>query len=258
MKKTSYSAPSVKKAFKIVQTIADSSAGIGVSALAKQLRMGKSTVHGITSALEELGVLVRDPLQKKYTVGYTLLELSRKAYRKMELRETARVPMEILMEKVGETVFLGIMNGDHITILDVVESHNEMKITSPPGTRLPLLAGATGKVFLAQLEERKAKEIVQKMGLKRYTSKSVVDPKKFLKDVQEAKRMGYAIDDEEYLIGVRAIAVPIQTASLPPAAIWVVGFTSSLNDQKMEKIILEIQNTAQGISHSMNPVVGSR
>jgi DNA-binding IclR family transcriptional regulator len=220
--------------------------------------MGKSTVHGITSALEELGVLVRDPLQKKYTVGYTLLELSRKAYRKMELRETARVPMEILMEKVGETVFLGIMNGDHITILDVVESHNEMKITSPPGTRLPLLAGATGKVFLAQLEERKAKEIVQKMGLKRYTSKSVVDPKKFLKDVQEAKRMGYAIDDEEYLIGVRAIAVPIQTASLPPAAIWVVGFTSSLNAQKMEKIILEIQNTAQGISHSMNPVVGSR
>ena len=258
MKKTSYSAPSVKKAFKIVQTIADSSAGIGVSALAKQLRMGKSTVHGITSTLEELGVLVRDPLQKKYTVGYTLLELSRKAYRKMELRETARVPMEILMEKVGETVFLGIMNGDHITVLDVVESHNEMKITSPPGTRLPLLAGATGKVFLAQLEERKAKEIVQKMGLKRYTSKSVVDPKKFLKDVQEAKRMGYAIDNEEYLIGVRAIAVPIQTASLPPAAIWVVGFTSNLNDQKMEKIILEIQNTAQGISHSMNPAVGSK
>ena len=258
MKKTSYSAPSVKKAFKIVQTIADSSAGIGVSALAKQLRMGKSTVHGITSALEELGVLVRDPLQKKYTVGYTLLELSRKAYRKMELREMARVPMEILMEKVGETVFLGIMNGDHITILDVVESHNEMKITSPPGTRLPLLVGATGKVFLAQLEERKAKEIVQKMGLKRYTSKSVVDPKKFLKDVEEAKRMGYAIDDEEYLIGVRAVAVPIQTASLPPAAIWVVGFTSNLNAQKMEKIILEIQNTAQGISHSMNPVVGSK
>ena len=258
MKKTSYSAPSVKKAFKIVQTIADSSAGIGVSALAKQLRMGKSTVHGITSALEELGVLVRDPLQKKYTVGYTLLELSRKAYRKMELREMARVPMEILLEKVGETVFLGIMNGDHITILDVVESHNEMKITSPPGTRLPLLAGATGKVFLAQLEERKAKEIVQKMGLKRYTSKSVVDPKKFLKDVQEAKRMDYAIDDEEYLIGVRAIAVPIQTASLPPASIWVVGFTSNLNDQKMEKIISEIQNTAQGISHSMNPVVGSK
>jgi DNA-binding IclR family transcriptional regulator len=255
MKKSRYSAPSVKKAFQILQTIADSPAELGVSELSKRLKIGKSTVHGITSALEELGVLVRDPIHKKYNIGYTLLELGRKAYGRMELRDIARTPMERLMERVGETVFVGVMNGDHVTILDVVESHNEMKITSPPGTRLPILAGAIGKIFLSQLEERKTREIVEKMGLKRYTVKSVVDPKKLLKEVEEVKRRGYAIDDEEYIPGVRAIAAPIQTASLPPAAIWVVGFTSGLNDQKMEKVILEIQKTAQEINHSLKPVV---
>ncbi len=248
MKKIRYSAPSVKKAFQILHSIADSQNGLGVSELAKQLRMGKSTVHGITSALEELGVLVRDPLHKKYNIGYTLLELKKKAYEKMTLRDIARIPLETLMEKIGETVFLGILNGDHITILDMVESHNEMKITSPPGTRLPLLAGATGKVFLAQFEEKKAKEIVQKMGLVRYTSKSVVDLKKFLKEVEESRRRGYAIDDEEYMAGVRAVAAPIQTISPPPAAIWVVGFTSSLNDEKMGRVVLEIRRTAQEIN----------
>jgi len=251
MKKSSYSAPSVKKAFKILQKISDSSTSLGVSELAKGLKIGKSTVHGITAALEELGVLVRDPLHKKYSLGYTLLELSRKAYKKFELRDIVRTPTERLMERVGETVFLGIMNGEHITILDVVESHNEMKITSPPGTRLPLLAGATGKIFLAQLEEKRVKEIVKKMGLKRYTSKSIVDSKKFFKEIEEAKERGYAIDDEEYMNGVRAIASPIQTLSLPPAAIWVVGFTSSLNEQKMEKVILEIQKTTQEIHSSL-------
>jgi DNA-binding IclR family transcriptional regulator len=255
MKKSRYSAPSVKKAFQILQTIADSPAELGVSELSKRLKIGKSTVHGITSALEELRVLVREPVHKKYNVGYTLLELGRKAYGRMELRDIARIPMERLMERVGETVFVGVMNGDHVTILDVVESHNEMKITSPPGTRLPILAGAIGKIFLSQLEERKAKEIVEKMGLKRYTLKSVVDPKKLLKEVEEVKRKGYAIDDEEYIPGVRAIAAPIQTASLPPAAIWVVGFTSGLNDQKMGRVILEIQKTAQEINHSLKPVV---
>lgn len=255
MKKSRYSAPSVKKAFQILQTIADSPAELGVSELSKRLKIGKSTVHGITSALEELGVLVRDPIHKKYNIGYTLLELGRKAYGRMELRDIARIPMERLMERVGETVFVGVMNGDHVTILDVVESHNEMKITSPPGTRLPILAGAIGKIFLSQLEERKTREIVEKMGLKRYTVKSVVDPKKLLKEVEEVKRRGYAIDDEEYIPGVRAIAAPIQTASLPPAAIWVVGFTSGLNDQKMEKVILEIRKTAQEINHSLKPVV---
>jgi DNA-binding IclR family transcriptional regulator len=159
--------------------------------------------------------------------------------------------MEKLMEKIGETVFLGILNGDHVTILEMVESHNEMKITSPPGTRLPIIAGATGKVFLAQFEEKKIKEIIQKMGLVRFTSKSIVDQKKFFKEIEEAKNKGYAMDDEEYMLGVKAIAAPIQTSSPPLAAIWVVGFTSSLDDQKIEKVISEIRKTAQEIGHSL-------
>jgi IclR family KDG regulon transcriptional repressor len=251
VKKTIYSAPSVKKAFKILQVITDSPTALGVSELSKKLNIGKSTVHGIVTGLEELGVLVRDPIHKKFNLGYTLLELSRKANARIELRDVARTLMEQLMEKVGETIFLGIMNGDHIMILDVVESRNEMKITSPAGTRLPLLAGATGKVFLSQLGESKAKEIVNRMGLTKYTAKSIADPKKFLKEAMEAKQNGYAIDDEEYLIGVRAIAAPIQAGSPPLAAMWVVGFTSSLNDQKMERVIAEIKKSAEEISQSM-------
>jgi len=250
MKKSTYSAPSVKKAFKILHTIADSPIRLGVSELSKQLKIGKSTVHGITSALEELGVLVRDPIDKKYSVGYRLMELGRRTYDKIELRDVARAPMERLMEKVGETVFLGIMDGDHIIILDVVESSNEMKITSPPGTRLPLLAGATGKIFLSLLEEKRAREIVQKMGLEQYTSKSITDQKRFLKEAEEARERGYAIDDEEYLLGVRAIAAPLPLSSFPPVALWVVGFTSSLHDQKKERVIGEIQKTAQEIIRS--------
>jgi IclR family KDG regulon transcriptional repressor len=251
MKKVTYSAPSVKKAFRILYAISDASNGLGISDLSKKLKIGKSTVHGITSALEQMGVLVRDPIHKKYNIGYTLLELRKKAYGKMELRDLARIPMEKLMEKIGETVFLGILNGDHVTILEMVESHNEMKITSPPGTRLPIIAGATGKVFLAQFEEKKIKEIIQKMGLVRFTSKSIVDQKKFFKEIEEAKNKGYAMDDEEYMLGVKAIAAPIQTSSPPLAAIWVVGFTSSLDDQKIEKVISEIRKTAQEIGHSL-------
>jgi IclR family KDG regulon transcriptional repressor len=251
MKKMSYSAPSVKKAFRILQVVSDSSNGFGISEIATKLKIGKSTVHGITAALEELGLLVRDPLHKKYQLGYSLLELSRKFYKKVALRDIARIPMESLMEKVEESVFLGIMNGDHITILDVVESHHEIKITSPPGTRLPLLVGAIGKIFLAQFEEKKAKEILQKIELKRYTSKSIVDPKKFFKEVEETKKKGCAIDDEEYMVGVRAIATPIQMALPSVAAIWVVGFTSTLTDQKVEEVILEIRKTAQEINRSL-------
>jgi DNA-binding IclR family transcriptional regulator len=258
MKRMVYSAPSVKKAFKILQVIADSSTGLGVSDLSKQLRIGKSTVHGITAALEEMGVLVRDPLHKKYHVGYTLLELGRKAYAKMDLKDVARKPMERLMEEVGETIFLGVLNGDHVTILDVVESPKEMKITSPPGTKLPLLVGATGRVLLSQLEKEKAREIVQRMGLVQYTSKSVTDAGQFLKEAAKARDTGYAVDDEEYILGVRAIAASICSPSLPPAAIWVVGFTSTLDSKKMEVVCSEIHKTAGVINQSLKAVNGVR
>ncbi len=256
MKEAKYAAPSVKKAFQILQAIADSNSSIGVSELAKKLKIGKSTVHGITLALEELGALVRDPIHKKYSVGYTLLELGRKAYSKIELWDVAKAPMERLMEEVGETVFLGTVNDDHVTILHVVESHNELKITSPPGTRMPLLVGATGRVFLGQLEEKKRRDLLEKKGLARYTAKSVTDPKRFLKETEEAKKRGCAIDYEEYILGVTAIAAPVQTTSLPPAAIWVVGFTPSFSGQKMEKVTSEIQKTAQEISRLLKDRLG--
>jgi len=251
MKKITYSAPSVKKAFKILYAISDSSNGLGISDLSKKLKIGKSTVHGITTALEELGVLVRDPLYKRYTVGYSLLELCRTAFAKIDLKDLARKPMEKLMGKVGETVFLGVLNGDHVTIVDMVESRNEMKITSPPGTRLPLLAGATGRVLLSQIEKEKSKEMIQKKGLVRYTSKTVIDQRQFLREIEKVKGQGYAVDDEEYIPGVRAVAAPLVFPSSPPAALWVVGFTSTLDDQKVKTVTREIQATIQEIKESL-------
>jgi DNA-binding IclR family transcriptional regulator len=254
MKKIIYSAPSVKKAFKILNAISESSGGLGISDLSKKLKIGKSTVHGITTALEEMGVLLRDPFFKRYTIGYSLLELCRAAYRKIELKDLAQKPMENLMEKVGETVFLGVLNGDHVTIMEMIESRNEMKITSPPGTRLPLFAGSTGRVLLSQLEKEKIEEILEKKSLIRYTPKTVIDPKQFLREVEKVKKQGYSLDDEEYIPGVRAVAAPLVSASSPPAAIWVVGFTSTMDDQKVKTVIREIQETAKEINQLISSI----
>jgi DNA-binding IclR family transcriptional regulator len=133
----------------------------------------------------------------------------------------------------------------------MVESRNEMKITSPPGTRLPLLAAATGRVLLSQIDKEKVKEMVQKRGLVRYTSKTVTDQRQFFREIEKVKDQGYAVDDEEYISGVRALAAPLVFPSSPPAALWVVGFTSTLDDQKVKMVIREIQGTIQEIKQSI-------
>lgn len=247
-----YQAPSVKKAFQILKLISDTDGGLGISHLAKSLGIGKSTVHGITSALEELGTIIRDPVTKRYTLGFTILELGRSAHSQIDLKEVARPVMEDLMEKTQESVFVGVLNGERITILDIVESRQDLKMTSTRGTTIPLLAGAVGKVFLATLGDESAKEIILKKGLPSFTERSISDPQQYLQAVKLARKKGYATDYEEYILGVRAVASPIRGENHLISAIWVVGFKTSLDDHKIKAVIEATKESAAEISRRIH------
>ncbi len=242
----SYQAPSVKKAFQILELISKRGGNLGISELSQSLGIGKSTVHGITSALEEIGAIKRDPLSKKYTLGFTLFELGRLAYALNTLKDLARPVLEQLMEKVRESVFLGGLNGDRATILDIVESRQDLRIIAQVGTTIPLTAAATGKVFLAGMEEQKALEILNAAGMKRYTEYSITDPDEYLREIRRVREHGYATDYEEYILGVRAVAFPIEGENLI-SAIWVVGFKTSLDDEKMKAVIEATREAAEEI-----------
>ena len=191
-------------------------------------------------------------------MGLTLFELGRRAYSQIDLREIARPSIEALMEKIQETVFLGILNGDHVTILDSVECRHDFKITSPIGAIIPLFAGATGKALLAVMEEDLAKKIIQTKGLPRHTDKSITNPDRFLEEVRATKQKGYATDYEEYIAGVRAVAAPIDGNKSRLAAIWVVGFKASLDDNKMKVLEKEIRKTIEDINHGLQEEPGVR
>ena len=243
-----YQAPSVRKAFLMLRLISKTNQGLGISHLANRLEMSKGTVHGIISALEELGTLIRDPLSKKYTLGPTLFELGKSAYSELDLRDLARPLMERLMERTQTSVFVGIPNGDRVTILDVVESNRNLKITAPRGSTIPFLAGATGKIFLAAMDNGQAADIINKNGIQRFTENTITDPSQYLLQVDHARREGYADDDEEYIAGVRAAAAPIMGKRGILSAIWAVGFKTALNDERMADLINAIQEAAQEIN----------
>lgn len=243
-----YGAPSVKKAFAILNAISSSREGLGVSELAKKLKMAKSTVHGMTSALEELGAVMRDPRTKKYKLGFTLLEIGRSAYSQIDLKTAARPVTENLMEKTRTSIFLGILNWDHVTILDTVEARQDLNITAPIGSNIPLFAGAVGKVFLASMEEEQAIQMISSKGLPRFTDNSIVDAKLYHQELKQVREKGYAVDDEEYIMGVRAVASPLTGLGLLRSAIWAVGFKASLDDRKMKSIADETHLAANTIS----------
>ena len=243
-----YEAPSIKRAFAILNAISASKNGLGVSEIARRLNIAKSTTHGMTLALEELGALIRDPRTKRYKLGFTLLEIGRRAYSQIDLQALTRPVMESLMAKTRTSVFLGTLNLERIIVLDIIEARQDLKITAPIGTTMSLFAGAVGKVFLASMPIAEAERLIAEKGLPRFTENTIVEPDRYFKELETVRANGYALDDEEYIMGVRAAAAPITGLGHLKSAVWVVGFKAGLDDRHMKMVAMETQKAAETIS----------
>jgi len=204
-----YAAPIVTKATRILRLITKASNNLGLSDIASQLSLAKSTTHGILTALESAGWVLRDPISRAYTCGYALKDLGEAAIVRLPLINVARPFLEDLSARLGEDIFLGVVAGTNILILDQVETSKELKVTARPGTRLSLFAGAAGKIFLAFLDEKKLDEILRTTILPRFTPASITDPVAYKRDLKRVLEAGFAIDSGEYITNCRAVAAPI-------------------------------------------------
>lgn len=248
-----YQAPVVGKAFAALEVLARRDAGLTVTELAAAAGLGKSTTLGILAALEKVRAVERDPATRRYVLGLGLFELGRAVEARLDLKAVARPILERLMARSRQSVFLGVRTADHVTVLDVVESRASLRVSAPVGTRLPLIAGATGKALLAFLPQAEAAALVRRMGLRAYTPRSITEPARYLQALAEVRRRGFALDDEEYLPGVRAVAAPILDGGRRAAAVWVVGFTSSMSDRRFSAVARETLRAAEAVAKRLRP-----
>ncbi|MCS7280102.1 MAG: IclR family transcriptional regulator [Desulfobacterota bacterium] len=243
-----YRAPLVRKVFDVLEVLLEDNNDLRLSYLAKKTGLNRGTLYGILLALEDKGYIRKDKERKTYHISARLVDLAKKILRKSNLSGIARPFLERLSKKFDETVFLGVRNGDYIEILDAVEPLKPYKISSPPGTKLPLTAGATGKVVLSFSTDEEVRAIIRKKGLKKYTERSVSDETEFLEEVRRARMLGYSMEVEEYMRGVWACAAPIFSERRSLGVIWIVGFTSFFREEMKEEIIKEVKRTAELIA----------
>lgn len=231
-----YTAPIVYKAFSILEEVASAQSQFGISDLSRQLNINKSTVFGITQALLDLGMLQQDDTSKKFRLGPALIKLGSRSLAGVSLSTVALPFMEKLCREFGETVFLGRWDESSITVIKTVDSQSELKISAPEGTRIPFFAGASGKAFLAFMDADNRSRFLQQRKPRKFTANSITDEQKYLAELERVRQAGYAMDFEEYMSGVNAISVPVfDQRGLLAAAIWIVGFSSSFNQEKMHK-----------------------
>jgi len=247
-----YQAPAVQRAFQLLKLVAESPAEQSLSDLARNLGWSKSTTHGLIRSLLSVGALEQGPLGKNIVLGPAVVELAFQSWNYFRVGEKARPILEALRDQIGETVFLGVLGRSRGIIVATAESRKKLKISAPSGTSISLLAGALGKVYLASLPEDQAVRFIQERDLPGYTEKTITDKSGYIAEINQVRRNGYAVDDEEYLPGVRAIAIGVGNRRGLPLALWVVGFAGAMEKTKLPDIIQHIQKSAHDLQKIMD------
>ena len=234
-----YQAPAVHKAFQILKLVAASPKKIALSEVAAKLGFSKSTTHGLVHALLREGALAQNSRGKKLLLGPTIVDLAFRGWNYLKIGRLAQPLLDELRDTIGETVFLGVLNRSNARaiVMATSEALKPLKISAPPGTSISLLAGAVGKVFLSRMTDEQALQVIRNKGLPGFTPKSITSEAEYLQELARVRRRGFALDHEEYLTGVKAVAVGLDSPQGLPMAVWVVGFAGAMAEDVMPRII---------------------
>lgn len=204
----SNSVNSVHRAISILQVLARLGAA-GVTEIANELEVHKSTVFRLLATLESRGLVEQTSARGRYQVAYGVAEIAAGAAQKPELGVTGRQTCQELAGEVGETVNIVVLDGNAVLTIEQVIGESALSAVNWVGKRAPIHATSSGKVFLAAMDadERTA---ALKGRLEAFTEHTITDRRQLEKQLAAVREQGYAFTYEEHAIGLTAVAAPIR------------------------------------------------
>ncbi|WP_243727120.1 IclR family transcriptional regulator [Actinocrispum wychmicini] len=244
---TSGGVQSLQRAFDLLEGLADAGGEASLSELASSSGLPMPTIHRLIRTLVSLGY-VRQHTNRRYALGSRLIRLGENAGR--QFGTWTRPLLAELVEEVGETANLAVLENDEVVYVAQVPSRHSMRMFTEVGRRLLPHGTGVGKAMLATLPAQEVRELLRRTGMPAYTPNTYGDPEKLLPHLAEIARRGYALDESEQEIGVRCIAVPI-FGTATPAAISVSGPETRLTDEVVERVAPIVRRVAEAVSETL-------
>jgi DNA-binding IclR family transcriptional regulator len=213
---------------------------LGLTEISKETGLNKSTVFRLLATLEGKGFVKRDIRSDKYQLGIRIWELASQIYQSSDPAMLFLPEMEQLRDKLDETVSLYIQDKSERIRVQAVESTQAIRRVAPIGVRMPILVGASGKVFLAFMHMSERKQLFVESDMTRKEQQEYED------QLQEIRKNGYALSVEERETGTAAISVPVfHRDGHLLAALAVSGPVSRMSVDQMSTFIPTLKRAAE-------------
>ncbi len=251
--KPNYQVRSVSRALQILKCYSPNHLELSLSELNEMTSLNKSTLIRLLDCLIQEGFIEQNPVNAKYHLGMAIFEIGMVFYvGQLRISQLAKPFMASLAHDVSLTVNLAILDEDEIVYIGIEEPNTVIRVRFSLGSRFKASVTGMGKMLLSQLSEEKIDEVILKSGLPKATKNTITDPAEFKAHLLKVKEQGYAIDNEEALIGVRCMAMPIYDYSGKViAAISVSGAAFDFLPERDETVRAALRKTVTAISEKL-------
>ena len=252
---------SVEKAINILELLAKKQAGMSLTELSSYLSYPPSTAHRLLNTLVSRNYVRRDN-DGLYLIGYGILHLQALLQQNIPLERFARPLLVELEEETGMTTNLAIRDGSRAVIISIIKGSRNLVVNNNLGRYVSLHASSVGKCLLAFSAREEQEQLAGQLVLERYTPMTITNLHKLSHELQITRKRGYAVDNEEFVSGVRCIGAPVFNSNNEViAAVSVSGLAPQIQGEVMDAYATKVTDVAKGISalaYGSDPISNAR
>ena len=222
----------------------------GVTEIAAELGVHKSTAFRLVATLEQHGMVEQNEDRGKYRLGVGVLRLAGATTARLDVVQEARPICRQLAAATGETVNIAVLSESSALYLDQVAGSSALQSHNWVGQHIPLHATSNGKVLLSGLEGDRLGEVLRR--LPSYTDATITRKSKLRQELERVRADGYAVAVDELEVGLSAVAAPIRNAHGDViASMSVSGPTFRMPTDKLDRAVKLCVDAADEVSHRL-------
>ncbi len=207
------SIPTILRALVLLEQMASEGRSITPTELNRKLQFAKPSIHRLCRTLEEEAFLVRDIDGRRLAPGPRAQRLATAILSSTDLRAARQAVLTRLSEEIGETCNLSLPEIDCMLYWDRVETRWPLRIHLPIGSRVPLYCTASGKLYLSSLPKTSLDSYFANRQLERHACNTITKVAELKRHLEQIRKDGFSLDNQEFIDGMVALAVPIKDAS---------------------------------------------
>lgn len=199
----------VNRVLDILTRVTEASQPMTPTELAEQLHIPRASAHRLCATLEQAGFLQSRLNGRGLVAGAKLQRMALDVLSRGDLNADHRVVLSKLSAELGETCNLAVPSGLEMIYYDRVETHWPVRVQQNVGSRVPLHATASGKMYLSSLPANRQAQLLDLIDMVAYTPNTILDRGELEQELSRIAERGYSADREEYIEGMVALAVPM-------------------------------------------------